>query len=187
MSIHRMDVADPGSIQAAHAAISRETTQLDVILNNAGVYSSRGSLSPAESLGALRAEDAILVLRTNAIGPILVAQQYLDLLSASGQGRIVNMTSGYGSVSNNTSGYPYYYSASKAALNQLTRCLAADVRKRKIVAVVLNPGWVATDMGGKSAPLSPREAVTSLIDVIEGLTMKENGQFLNRLGEKEDW
>lgn len=187
LSILQMDVADSTSIQAAHLVVARDTTVLDLLINNAGVYSSRGSASPGESLGALSFDDALRVLRTNSIGPLMVSQQFLELLVASEKGRIVNITSGYGSVSNNTSGFPYYYSASKAALNQLTRSIAADVHKRNVIAVVFDPGWVATDMGGPGAPVSPQDAVANLIDAIERLNAKDNGQFLNRFGERQNW
>jgi NAD(P)-dependent dehydrogenase (short-subunit alcohol dehydrogenase family) len=67
---------------------------------------------------------------------------------------VVNISSEYGSVSDNRDGFPYYYAASKAALNMLTRSLAADARRARLVAVVLDPGWVSTEMGGPGAPLT---------------------------------
>lgn len=187
ISIHQLDVADSASIRGSFREISSETDKLDLLINNAGVYSAAGSDSPAESLGDLNFEDALDVLRVNAIAPILMAQQYLPFLQASGQGKIVNITSGYGSISENISGFPYYYSAAKAALNQMTRSLAHDVQKLRITAVVMDPGWVATDMGGKGAPVSPAEAVRAMIKVIESLTPSANGQNLDRFGEKQPW
>lgn len=187
LTVVAMDVVDAKSIRASHSLVSKQTQVLDLLINNAGVYSARGSASPKESLGNLDFEDALLVMRVNAIGPILVAQEYLDLLKASKKGRIVNITSGYGSVSDNISRFPYYYSASKAALNQMTRSLAHDVRKWSMIALVMDPGWVATDMGGRSAPVSPEDSICNMIEVIDRLTAKESGEFLNRFGEKQNW
>lgn len=187
ISVHQLDVADSASIRGCFREISSETDQLDVLINNAGVYSAAGSASPAESLGNLTFEDALDVLRVNSVAPILVAQQFVHLLRASGQAKIVNITSGYGSISENTSGFPYYYSAAKAALNQMTRSLAHDVQKLRITAVVMDPGWVATDMGGESAPVSPEEAVRAMIQVVDSLTPRQNGQNLDRFGEKRPW
>lgn len=187
LSVLPMNVADAENIQAAHSLVSKETKVLDLLINNAGIYSARGSSSPKESLGNLNFEDALHVMRVNSIASILVAQEYLDLLKSSRSARIVNITSGYGSVSSNTSRFPYYYSASKAALNQLTRSLAHDVRKWNMIALVMDPGWVATDMGGRSAPTSPEESVRSMIQVMDRLTPKESGEFLNRFGEKQNW
>lgn len=182
-----LDVADPQSVREAHDSLRQEVDALDLLINNAGVYSAKGSRSPRESLGTLSFNEALLVMRINAIGPMLLAQQVFDLLKASGNAKIVNITSGYGSVSGNTSGFPYYYAASKAALNQLTRSLAADTRKSRIIAVVMDPGWVATDMGGPEAPISTQESVQSMIGVIDRLTFKQNGQNLNRFGENQPW
>lgn len=187
LTIVTMDVTDENSIQSSHALVSKETKVLDLLVNNAGVYSSRGSESPKESLGNLHVDEVLRVMRVNAIGPIFVAQQYLDLLKSSKEPKIVNITSGYGSVSDNTSRFPYYYSASKAALNQLTRSLAHDVRKWNMIALVMDPGWVATDMGGRSAPTSAEESVRNMIQIIDSLTPKESGEFLNRFGEKQNW
>lgn len=187
LSIQKMDVSDARSIESAHTAISKETDTIDLLINNAGVYSAKGSASPQETIGKLNFDDAIGVFRVDAIAPILVAQEFLDLLRASQRAKIVNLTSGYGSVSNNTSGYPYYYSSAKAALNQMTRTLAADIRKWNITVVLMDPGWVSTDMGGRGAPVSPQSAVENMIEIFERITQNENGQNLNRFGQRQDW
>jgi NAD(P)-dependent dehydrogenase (short-subunit alcohol dehydrogenase family) len=182
-----LDVGNLESIRHSHSQVMNSTDSLDLLINNAGVYSAKGSRSPQEALGSLDFDDALSVMRTNSIGPILIVQEYLDLLRASKLAKIVNITSGYGSVSNNTSRYPYYYAASKAALNQLTRSLAFDLRKYKMIALVLDPGWVATEMGGRSAPVSASESVRTMIEVVDRLSSKDNGEFLDRFGEKQDW
>jgi NAD(P)-dependent dehydrogenase (short-subunit alcohol dehydrogenase family) len=187
LKILQLEVSDPASIRKSHSSVAEEIKALDILINNAGVYSTKGSRSPKEELGHLSFDDALFVIRINAIAPIIIAQEYLDLLRSSKNAKIINMTSGYGSISNNTSGFPFYYSASKAALNQLTRSLAADVKKWKITAIVMDPGWVATDMGGSGAPVTPEESVRSMIEVVEGLDSKQNGQYLNRFGQRENW
>jgi NAD(P)-dependent dehydrogenase (short-subunit alcohol dehydrogenase family) len=88
-----LDVTDAGSIRAAHAVVRRHADGLDLLINNAGMYSTRGSDDPTERLGTLRFEDALLLLRANAVGPLMVAQQYLDLLAA---GRVLVTGAGRG-------------------------------------------------------------------------------------------
>ena len=93
---------------------------------------------------------ALLVLRTNAVAPLMVTQQFWDLLEAGRSPRVV--------------------SVSKAALNMLTRSLAAEARRSRIITVVVDPGWVSTDMGGLAAPVTPARSVAGLVRVLDGLT-----------------
>jgi NAD(P)-dependent dehydrogenase (short-subunit alcohol dehydrogenase family) len=187
LGIVMLDVSDAGAIQAAHEAVQARTESLDLLINNAGIYSSHGSDEPPERLGTLAFEDALTVLRVNAVAPLLVAQQFLGLLRAAPGAKLVNISSGYGSVSANTGGFPYYYSASKAALNMFMRTLATDAGRWGIITVLLDPGWVSTDMGGPGAPLTPKRAVTAMLRLIDALTLRHNGRFLTWQGGEQDW
>ena len=135
----------------------------------------------------MRFEDALLVLRTNAVAPLMVTQQFWDLLKAGRSPRVVSVSSEYGSVSENAGDFPYYYAASKAALNMLTRSLAAEARRSRIITVVVDPGWVSTDMGGPAAPVTPARSVAGLVRVLDGLTAKHNGRFLTWEGAEAPW
>ena len=64
-------------------------------------------------------------------------------------GRIVNVSSGACSLHFMTGVGTPAYSISKAALNALTRILAAELRCTNILINAIDPGWVATDMGGR--------------------------------------
>lgn len=187
LTIVPLDVADSDSIQTSHATVRAQADGLDLLINNAGVYSAHGSGGPMERLGELTFEEALMVLRINAVGPLLVAQQYLDLLRGGTAAKLVSLSSGYGSVSANTGGFPYYYSASKAALNMVMRSLAVEARRWGITTVLLDPGWVRTDMGGPSAPLTPRRSVEGMIRVIDALTRRHNGRFLTWQGSEQVW
>jgi len=187
LTIVALDVADAAAIRAAHDIVHTQADSLDVLINNAAIYSRRGSDEPAERLGELSFEDALTVLRVNAVAPLLVAQQFLALLRASHHAKLINISSGYGSVSANTGGFPYYYSASKAALNMFMRSLAADAKRWGVTTVLLDPGWVSTDMGGPGAPTTPQVAVAAMIRVINTLSPRHNGRFLTWKGDEQDW
>jgi NAD(P)-dependent dehydrogenase (short-subunit alcohol dehydrogenase family) len=187
LTIVPLDVADPAAIGTAHNRVRAQAESLDVLINNAAIYSSHGSDEPSERLGNLCFEDALTMMRVNAVAPLLVAQQFLGLLRAGGHAKLINISSAYGSISANTGGFPYYYSASKAALNMFMRSLAADVRRWGVTTVLLDPGWVSTDMGGPGAPTTPREAVAAMLRVIDALTPRHNGRFLTWRGDEQDW
>lgn len=187
LNIVDMDIGDIDSIRKSHAVVRSHADGLELLINNAGIFSTRGSEEPKERLGELDFEDALQVLQVNAVGPLIVAQQYLDLLRAGTKAKIVSITSGYGSISANTEGFPYYYSASKAAMNMYMRSLAAETRQWGITTVLLDPGWVRTEMGGPEAPVTPEQAVDAMIQVIDGLTARDNGRFLDWKGAEQPW
>jgi NAD(P)-dependent dehydrogenase (short-subunit alcohol dehydrogenase family) len=185
-----LDVDDSSSLEACVRAVSAETGTLDLLVNSAGVYSGRGSADPqaaGEELGRLEMAAALDVLRTNAVAPLLVAQAFLGLLRQARGARIVSLSSGYGSVSANSGGFPYYYAASKAALNMFMRSLAGDAAAAGVTTVLVDPGWVSTDMGGRHAPLTPSESAASMLRVIDGLGPRDNGRFLDRHGRDKAW
>ncbi len=183
----RLDVADEKSIDAAHSAIGREIDALDLLINNAGIYSTVGGRFSGETFGSLTADEAAAIFRVNSIGPMLVAQRFTDLLSRGANPKLANVSSGYGSVSRNDGHFPHHYSASKAALNQYMRSYAADAAKLGITVVILSPGWVRTDMGGRNATLSPEESVSGMVRIIEEITPRQNSAWFNYDGQPVAW
>jgi NAD(P)-dependent dehydrogenase (short-subunit alcohol dehydrogenase family) len=91
------------------------------------------------------------------------------------------------SIADNTSGGAFAYRSSKAAVNMVVRSLAIDLAPRGITCVVVNPGWVRTDMGGSHATLTPAESVNRLRDLIETLGPAQSGKFFNHDGREYPW
>jgi len=69
----------------------------------------------------------------------------------------------------------------------LTRSLDAEAGRSRIIAVVMDPGWVSTDMGGPEAPMTPARSVVGLMRVLDGLTARANGRFLTWEGAEAPW
>ncbi len=69
----------------------------------------------------------------------------------------------------------------------VSRMLANDLKKDEIAVVAMDPGWVQTDMGGKSATLLIPEAVQGILSVVEKVTLADTGQFYTYSGEKRAW
>jgi NAD(P)-dependent dehydrogenase (short-subunit alcohol dehydrogenase family) len=91
-------------------------------------------------------------LNINTIGPFLLCKAFVPTMCQRGYGRVVNVTSGMGDI-HQMGGYTAAYKMSKAALNALTRVVASETRAFKNVKVnAVDPGWVQSDMGGRSAP-----------------------------------
>lgn len=168
----RADVTDAAALARAAAQVPA----LDILVNNAGVMGPQGLRAPD-----LPAGDLANVLAVNTAGPLLVAQAFLPALRASGRGRILNISSQMSAMGYRKSDQPAYR-VSKAALNKLMQCLATDLEPEGIPVVLIDPGWVRTDMGGPSAPDDPDEVARGILDVAAGLTMERTGRFVGWAG-----
>src|SRR6478672_5303365 len=155
-----LDVTDPASVKAA--ATELDGRAIDLLLNNAGVGGVRG-----QTIGNIDYEAWAKVLDANTFGPMRVSEAFVDQVARSERKLIVTLTSGMGSLADNTSGGSIAYRSSKAAVNMVMRSLAIDLAPRGITCVVINPGWLLTDMGGPHATMTPAESVTRLRRLIE--------------------
>ncbi len=154
---------------------------VDVLINCAGVLVS------GERFGELSAKTFEESLRSNVIGPLLLSQALAPQLARGTQARIVNISSELGSLSDTTHFATPSYAISKAALNMVTRLLAAQLKSDDIVVVSVHPGWVRTDMGGANAPLGAAESIAGVLRVVDALTTAHSGRFLDHRGETMAW
>jgi NAD(P)-dependent dehydrogenase (short-subunit alcohol dehydrogenase family) len=150
----RLDVDDVDSVGAALAGIEANPGSLDVLINNAGVYGE-----PTGAAG-YDLDQAHEVFETNVFGPWRLIQASLPLLRKGPAPRIVNVSSGAGQLAEMGGGRGAYR-LSKAALNALTRTLAAD--EPEIMVNSICPGWVRTDMGGLGAPRSVEQGADTAV------------------------
>jgi len=178
VTVHALDVGDFGAIEAL--AQELKGVAIDVLINNAGVF---GDGSP---LGKVNYEVFRKTLEINTLAPLRMTECFLPHLEAGSLKRIAHVTSRMGSITDNTSGGRYAYRSSKAALNMANKSLSQDLGSRA-TTVVLHPGWVATDMGGPSAPLQAPESVTGMRKVIDGLSPEDTGRFYNWDGAILPW
>jgi NAD(P)-dependent dehydrogenase (short-subunit alcohol dehydrogenase family) len=130
----------------------------------------------------------------NAIGPALLMKHFLPLLPTEGKSVFATLSAKVGSIGDNRLGGWYSYRASKAALNQLVRTAAVELRRRQpqALCVALHPGTVATAL---SAPFAksgldvrtPVEAAQRLLAVMNGLNAVDSGGFFNHDGTPLPW
>jgi NAD(P)-dependent dehydrogenase (short-subunit alcohol dehydrogenase family) len=185
-----LDVTDPTSLQTCHQMVSSQVDGLDLLVNNAGVNSKSpgvGDFATHFRLEDLDADNVLGMFRINSLGPMMMVQQFLDLLKAGVAAKVINISSWLGSLTDKTGGGNYSYCASKTALNMLTRTMAFDVVEHGIIAVMVNPGWVQTDMGGPNARLTPSQSVQSILAVADKLTPADAGGFFDWNGETHPW
>jgi len=173
-------VSDLASVRAAAQALAG--TPIDLLINNAGVGSPRG-----QRLGALDYAAWARVLDVNTLGPMRVTEAFLEHVAAGDQKKVVTITSGMGSIADNGSGGSYAYRSSKAAVNMVVKSLSIDLAPRGITCIVMNPGWVRTDMGGPGGKISPAESISGMRRVIGTLKPADTGKFFNHDGGVYPW
>jgi NAD(P)-dependent dehydrogenase (short-subunit alcohol dehydrogenase family) len=146
-----LDVADPAAAASVGPAIEAAGGRLEVLVNNAGVY-------PGGRASQIDFDVVEETWQANAAGAWRVAVAAIPYMEPGA--RIVNVSSGAGSLTTMDASMPAY-NVSKAALNAITRVLAADLPGLLVNSVC--PGWVRTDMGGAGASRSVEEGAASVL------------------------
>jgi NAD(P)-dependent dehydrogenase (short-subunit alcohol dehydrogenase family) len=166
-----LDVSDAKSIRRAVEEFSQRADRLDVLVNNAGIL-----LDDDGSALTITPEIFENTLRTNTLGPWLVAQAFLPLLEKSDAPRIVNVSSGGGQLADGADGWAPAYCVSKTALNGVTTQLGAALPKFAINSVC--PGWVRTEMGGENATRSVAEGASGIVWLAADAPQDLTGKFV---------
>ena len=154
--------------------------QLDIIINNAGVFHD-------EQFNGLNHDLWLDEMKVNAISPISLTHRLKNNLVNGKDKKVVFISSQMGSIDDNYSGNYYFYRSSKAALNASAKSISIDWKDDGISVLILHPGWVQTDMGGKTAKITVEESVSGMIDLINNHNLKDTGAFLNYSGRKMEW
>ncbi len=174
-----IDVLDTATL--ARAAATLGDIPLDVLVNNAAIFPGNGD----ETLETLDPDWFAEAVETNVAGVARVTRAFLPHLRRAPSARIVNVSSGAASIGEKEDNSYYPYAVSKAALNMLTRAMAAEFSPENIIVTPISPGWVKTDMGGPNAQITPEESAASLFQTITKLTSSDSGRFLDRDGEQD--
>jgi NAD(P)-dependent dehydrogenase (short-subunit alcohol dehydrogenase family) len=175
LEIVEMDVTSDKSVAAAATTVKGP---IDILVNNAAGFPEEGD----ESIFAMKLDHFREAYDTNVIGVVRVTRAFFPHLEKGNNPRIVNISSGAGSVTAKDDHGYYAYSASKAALNMVTRAIAAEFQPKNICVVAMTPGWVKTEMGGPNAPLTPEASAQAIARTIATLTMESTSMFIERTG-----
>ena len=188
IAVETLDVVDTAAIKALAAKYRGKP--VDVIVNNAGVL---GDLDK-QKLGSLDYPEFENVMAVNVYGALAVAEAFRENVAASEHKKIVSITSGSGMISIPGNLGPYFYRASKVALNMVMKVLADDLRGSGVIVGVIAPGTADTDMrrslvGAERASRdqTPAAAVAAMMNVIDGLTLEQSGLPFNYNGRQMPW
>ena len=169
-TLPQLDVTDP--IQQAQFAQTLADRPIDMLICNAGVYLDKGQ-SLATGYPAQQWADTFA---TNVTGVFLTVQALLPHLKQAQAPKIAIISSIMASHTRAPGG-SYIYRASKAAVLNLGRNLAVDLKPDGIAVGIYHPGWVRTDMGGDAADISTIQATQGLVDRFNSLSLDTTGCF----------
>ena len=150
----------------------------DVIVHLAGVLQRTTGLVPPTDA------DFDHTMHANVLAPMRVLPQLVDMLAPGA--KLALLSSKMGSMGMRTGTGSWLYRASKAAANSVLKDLSLEWAGNA-TCVCFHPGWVRTDMGGSGADITAEQSVASMRRVLAGLTIKDNGRFLDHDGSAIDW
>ncbi|MDV6340968.1 SDR family oxidoreductase [Nitrosomonas sp. Is24] len=180
-TVHALDVTDHAQIDQLAQTLSQQP--IDLLINNAGVY------PPAygDALGETDYAAWQHAFAVNTMAPLKITEAFIRQIARSELKTIVTITSKMGSIADNRGGGSYIYRSSKAGVNIVMKSLSIDLNPQKIIAVLLHPGWVKTDMGGPGALITAEQSVAGMRRVIANLTLQDSGKFYAFDGQIVPW
>jgi len=164
--VMKLDVSDLAAIDALAGELRGEP--IDILVSNAGIG------RPHPPFG--RTDYALLqrMLAVNLIGPLRLAEAFVEHVAASRMKVMAFVSSRMGSIALNLTGGSYGYRASKAGLNAVIKSLAVDLASREILVLALHPGWAKTEPGAR---VDVDRSVAGMRAIIERASRHETGSF----------
>jgi NAD(P)-dependent dehydrogenase (short-subunit alcohol dehydrogenase family) len=163
----KLDVSDLAAIDALADELRGEP--IDVLISNAGIG------RPHPPFGKTDYALWHRMLDVNLIGPMRLAEAFVDHVAASPMKVMAFVSSRMGSMALNLTGGSYAYRSSKAGLNAVVRSLAVDLAPREILVLALHPGWAKTEPGAR---IDVDRSVAGMRAIIERCSRHETGSFL---------
>ena len=187
VSNFQLEVTDETSIEKAANQVAKDHGRLDVLINNAGIFSKAASIKDqvAETMAA------------NVAGVAMVTAAFTDLLLKSSNPYLIQVSSGVGSLGKATDkNDPFYtvggavYRASKSALNMLVTQDARILGEKGIKVFPMCPGLVESNLRGTKAEEvsaggyagDPAVSGQTILSIIEGKRDADVGKFVHKDG-----
>ncbi|MBR0693193.1 SDR family oxidoreductase [Bradyrhizobium lablabi] len=176
IEVEKLDVTDHAAIEALSRRLKHD--EIDILLNNAGIGRPHPPFGETDYVLWQR------ILQTNLIGPMKMAECFVEQVGRSELKMMAFVSSRMGSIALNNSGGSYAYRSSKAGLNMIVKTLAVDLAPRHICVLALHPGWAATEPGGRVAVA---ESVAGMRGVMQRAGRHHTGSFVTYHDQPLPW
>ena len=181
--IVQLDVTDHGRID--ELAGEYRDQPIDILINNAGI---NGGHENAE-FGKMNFDAYFNVHNVNVVGPMKMAEAFIDSIAMSEQKKIIQISSGQGSIAD-TWGCCAFYRSSKASLNMMSRNMSIDLKEKGVTVGIISPGFVRTNFTpglDHPAMIEPEQSASMVIAVIEKYDLSMTGAFMSHEGKELPW
>jgi NAD(P)-dependent dehydrogenase (short-subunit alcohol dehydrogenase family) len=162
----KLDVSDLAAIDTLAGELRNEP--IDILISNAGLGKHHPSFGKTDYTQWHR------ILDVNLIGPMKLAEAFVEHVAASQMKVMAFVSSRMGSIALNMTGGSYAYRSSKAGLNAVVKGLAVDLQPRHILVLALHPGWAKTEPGAR---VDVDRSVAGMRAVIQRCSRHETGCF----------
>ncbi|MGC9505862.1 SDR family NAD(P)-dependent oxidoreductase [Baaleninema sp.] len=190
-----VDITEESQVEAWTNTLQKEVEKLHLAINCVGIL-QEGEIQPEKSLRQIDPDRLLRYFQVNSIGGILLAKHLLPLFRHGDRSLLATISAKIGSIGDNSLGGWYGYRASKAALNMFLRTAAIEYSRKspQTLVVMLHPGTTDTRLSRPFQRNVPPEklfsidrTVTQLLDVMDGLTADDSGQFFSWDGSRLPW
>jgi NAD(P)-dependent dehydrogenase (short-subunit alcohol dehydrogenase family) len=185
LTILPLDISRMDSIGRAAELVQKETSALDILINNAAVYLEDKSANLEDM--DLTEEYFQQTMNVNAFGPLRMVQQFLALLKNGQHKMIVNISSEAGSIADCGRTREFAYCMSKSALNMQSKILQNYLAPQGFKVLAIQPGWMKTDMGGPGADVDPDEPARAILDMALKTWQSDDIIYLDYHGNPLPW
>ncbi|MET3106203.1 NAD(P)-dependent dehydrogenase (short-subunit alcohol dehydrogenase family) [Oxalobacteraceae bacterium GrIS 2.11] len=188
-----LDLLEEQTIADAAQYIANNSAPVRLIIDATGVLES-GPYAVEKSTAELNPAAMAHAFAVNTIGPALLIKHFFPLLARDQRSVFATLSARVGSIGDNSLGGWYSYRASKAALNQIVRTAAVELRRRKpeAICIALHPGTVDTGLTQRFAKTgldvqTPRLAAQRILYSLDQLTPRDSGGFFDQMGKSIVW
>ncbi len=186
------DITNECSVREGAAQLAEHGSRFDLIFDATGALEANGN-PPEKAFAALEPASLQASFSVNAVGPALLFKHFASLLNHKGRSVFATLSARVGSIGDNRLGGWMSYRASKAALNQIVRCAAIEIKRGRpnSIVVALHPGTIETPLTRKYArgrfTHTANAAARKMLNALEALSAKDTGKFFDYAGNIVDW
>lgn len=187
LHIINLDISDEESVKQATMTLGKYTEKLDILINNAGIFSTNkiGNIFEEQDY-----EDMMKMYNVNALGPLRVTKALLPFILKGDKKMIVNISSEAGSIGDCWRKEEYGYTMSKSALNMQCAILQNHMKEFGVKVLALHPGWVRSYMLGvfnTEATVEADDSALGIYKIIHEHTDIDEPMFMDYQGKKLPW